>query len=154
MTQCASDANELVQIVDKVETTIEKPTTVLADTGYANGDAVAALEERGVEPLICPGGGGYRRPHDFRPPPKEKPKKEPQAPWRQKMKEKLATAVAKAKYKLRKQTVEPVFGIIKHAMGFRQFLLRGIEKVRGEFQLVALACNCRRLHTLVLCPKA
>ena len=57
---------------------------------------------------------------------------------------------AKNKYRLRKQTVEPVFGIIKHAMKFRQFLLRGVEKVRGEWQLVTLADNCRRLHTLVL----
>ena len=51
---------------------------------------------------------------------------------------------------LRKQTAEPVFGIIKQAMGFRQFLLRGIAKARLEFKLVALAYNCRRLHTLGL----
>jgi len=50
---------------------------------------------------------------------------------------------------LRKQTVEPVFGIIKEAMGFRRFLLRGLEKVRGEWQLVCLAYNCRRLHRLM-----
>ena len=61
-----------------------------------------------------------------------------------------AGGAAKAKYKLRKQTVEPVFGIIKQAVGIRQFPLRGIEKVRGEWQLVALACDCRRLHALAL----
>jgi len=53
-----------------------------------------------------------------------------------------------ARYRLRQQTVEPVFGIVKQAMGFRQFLLRGIAKVQGEWSLVTLAYNCRRLHTL------
>ena len=76
--------------------------------------------------------------------------REPKAEWIKKMKEKMATLAAKAKYRRRKCTVEPVFGIIKQAMGFRQLLPRGIAKVRGEFQLVALAYNCRRLHTLVL----
>ena len=62
----------------------------------------------------------------------------------------VQSEAGKNKYKKRKQTVEPVFGIIKHGMKFRQFLLRGIEKVRGEWSLVSLAYNCRRLHTLVL----
>ena len=55
-----------------------------------------------------------------------------------------------AHYRLRKQTVEPVFGIVKQAMGFRQFLLRGLEKVAGEWALVTLAYNSRRLHNLRL----
>ena len=56
----------------------------------------------------------------------------------------------RAHYRLRKHTVEPVFGIVKQAMGFRQFLLRGVEKVEGEWALVTLAYNCRRLHNLTL----
>ena len=87
--------------------------------------------------------------HDLRPTPAEKPQREIKSPWMKEMKTQLETETGKKKYGKRKQTVEPVFGIIKHAMKFRQFLLRGIDKVRGEWSLVALAYNCRRLHTLV-----
>ena len=52
-------------------------------------------------------------------------------------------------YRLRQQTVEPVFGIIKQVMGFRRFMLRGIEKVSLEWELVCLAYNCKRLHRLI-----
>ena len=65
------------------------------------------------------------------------------------MKAKLATDAGKARYKKRKQTVEPVFGIIKSAIGFTRFHLRSIEKVGTEWLLVALAYNCRRLHNLM-----
>ena len=64
------------------------------------------------------------------------------------MEYRLATKEGKEKYKLRKQTVEPVFGIIKHVMGFRQFLLRGSEKVSTEWSLVCLAYNFKRLYNL------
>ena len=62
-------------------------------------------------------------------------------PWRIAMKAKLDTEDGKARYKKRKQTVEPVFGIIKSVMGFRQFSLRGLDHVRGEWNLVTLAWN-------------
>ena len=64
------------------------------------------------------------------------------------MRKKMARPEKSARYRLRQQTVEPVFGIVKQAMGFRQFLLRGIDKVEGEWGLVTLAYNCRRLHNL------
>jgi hypothetical protein len=64
------------------------------------------------------------------------------------MKHRLKTAEGKAKYKLRQQTVEPVFGIIKSVLGFRQFLLRGLEKVSLEWELVCLAYNLKRLHLM------
>jgi Transposase DDE domain len=64
------------------------------------------------------------------------------------MKAKLETDDAKALYRKRKQTVEPVFGIIKAAMGFISFHMRGIENVRNEWTLTALAYNCRRISTL------
>ena len=54
----------------------------------------------------------------------------------------------RALYALRKQTVEPVFGIVKAAPGFTPFSLRGLDKVDGEWRLTALACNCKRLHNL------
>ncbi len=64
------------------------------------------------------------------------------------MKAKLETPEAKALYKLRKQSVEPVFGIVKSAMGFNRFLLRGLDKVKTEWAIVALAYNCRRMVAL------
>ncbi len=65
-----------------------------------------------------------------------------------KMKHRLQTAEGRALYARRKCTVEPVFGIIKAVMGFRQFLLRGVASVRGEWNLVCMAWNLKRLHTL------
>jgi hypothetical protein len=64
------------------------------------------------------------------------------------MKENFKTEDAKAKYKRRKCTVEPVFGIIKNILGFNRFSLRGIEKVKTEWLLVALAYHCKRLYNL------
>jgi hypothetical protein len=66
------------------------------------------------------------------------------------MKIKLDSEEGKARYKKRKQTVEPLFGIIKSAIGFTRFRLRGRQKVALEWLLAALACNCRRLHNLRL----
>jgi hypothetical protein len=64
------------------------------------------------------------------------------------MKYRLATAVGKQKYKRRQQTVEPVFGLLKSGLGFRRFLLRGLEKVKLEWTLVCAAYNLKRLHRL------
>lgn len=64
------------------------------------------------------------------------------------MKHKLKTQAGRAAYALRKQTVEPVFGIIKSAMGFRQFQLRGLTNVRNEWTLVCLAWNLKRMAVL------
>ena len=72
----------------------------------------------------------------------------PEASFEEKMIHRVATQAGRARYKLRQQTVEPVFGIIKEAMGFRRFSLRGLAKVSLEWTLVALAYNVRRLHRL------
>jgi len=66
------------------------------------------------------------------------------------MAHRLKTRAGRDLYALRKQTPEPVFGIIKAVMGFRQFLLRGLDKVRGEWRLVTMAWNLKRMF--VLCP--
>ena len=68
------------------------------------------------------------------------------------MRDKLQSEAGKAIYKLRSQTVETVFGIIKEAIGFRSFRLRGMQKMQGEWELVCLAYNCKRLHTII--PKS
>ena len=149
---CASDRNELVADVAAVPRALGAAGRVLADSGYATGSEVGQLEARGVEVLVATGAQGQRRRHDCRPEPPHKPVKEPQAHWIKSMQEKMELPQNRAHYRLRKQTVEPVFGIVKQAMGFRQFLLRGLEKVEGEWTLVTLACNCRRLHNLRLGP--
>jgi hypothetical protein len=126
---------------------------VLADTGYASGPAVEALQAQGIEPLVAIGRTQPHRPYDFRPPPPPKtprPITQPPItqPWRIAMKAKLETEDGKALYKKRKQTVETVFGIIKTALGFRRFSLRGIQKAATEWTLVTLAYNCKRMVTL------
>ena len=145
----ASDRNELVADVDSMPGALGSPDRVLADAGYATGSEVSELEGRGVDVLVATGAEGRRRRHDFRPEPPPKPAKEPRAEWIKAMREKMELSENRAHYRLRKHTVEPVFGIVKQAMGFRQFLLRGIEKVEGEWKLVTLAYNCRRLHRLM-----
>ena len=69
------------------------------------------------------------------------------------MPEKLRTEAGKKIYSKRQQSVEPALGIIKEAMGFRQFLLRGLGKVQNEWKLVCLAYNCKRLFNLILHEK-
>ena len=150
VSRCASDRGELVVDVEAVPAAAGTPDEVLADNGYATETEVDELTRRGMEVLVAVGGGDRRRQHDFRPERKEKPPKAPTAPWLVAMQEKLAQETHRASYRVRKHTVEPVFGIMKHAMGFRQFLLRGHAKVTGEWQLLALAYNCKRLHNLQL----
>ena len=147
---CASDRNELVADVEAIPAAVGVADRVLADSGYATGSEVSQLEGRGMEVLVATGAESQRRRHDFRPEPPEQLAKEPQADWIKSMQEKMALPEHRAHYRLRKQTVEPVFGIVKQAMGFRQFLLRGLEKVEGEWALVTLAYNCRRVHKLRL----
>jgi transposase len=152
VTQCASDRNELVPAIEGIPEHIGQPETVLADNGYLNEAAVRILEGDDEEPkmnvLISAHAEAkqLRRKHDFRPrPTEEKKPPEIRSAFVLDMKKKMERAESRAKYRLRKQTVEPVFGTIKKWMGFTQFLLRGHEKVSGEWQLVSLAYNMKRL---------
>src|SRR5665647_2915324 len=107
---------------------------------------VAACEAAGIEPLIAMG----RQPHH--PPLAERFADTPPAPENrtpvETMAHRLKTPEGRKLYALRKQTPEPVFGIIKSVLGFRQFLLRGLDKVRGEWSLVTMAWNIKRMFTL------
>jgi hypothetical protein len=91
-----------------------------------------------------------RKPHY--PPLEERLAGEPQAPENpdpvSALRHRLKTAEGKAHYAKRKSTVEPVFGIIKHVIGFRPFMLRGLMAVKGEWTLLCIAFNLKRLHTL------
>ena len=150
VSQCASDRNELVANMDAVPGALEQPERVLADSGYASGDEVAEVSGRAIDVLVATGKEGKRRLHDLRPAVKERAPKEPQLPWMREMQRKLEQPDNKTVYRLRQQTVEPVFGIVKEVLGFRRFLLRGVEKVSLEWQLVTLAYNCKRLHRMTL----
>ena len=145
----ASDRRELVADVEAIPPGVGAPARVLADSGYANGQEVKRLERRGTEVLAATETEGCRR-HDFRPPVEPRPCPTVRAEWIAAMRAKMAQPGERALYRLRRQTVEPVFGIVKQSMGFRQFLLRGLNKVQGEWVLVMLANNCKRLHNLTL----
>lgn len=153
VTRCASDANELIPALQSVPEEIGKPTAVLADTGYANVEAIQQLQQdvRSPEPYVAVGRDDNqdRRRYDDRPgSATHKPAKKVTDPTLVAMKQKLQTDEGRAVYAQRKQTVEPVFGIIKHVIGFTRFSLRGHAKVSGEWSLVRLAYNVKRLWAL------
>ncbi|MFC7739536.1 transposase [Roseomonas sp. GCM10028921] len=145
-----ADAPSFASTILGMEQGIGLPKTVLADTGFASAEAVAALQAKGIEPLVAIGRTQSHRPYDFRPPPEPKTARRITEPWRLAMQAKLESPDARARYAHRKQTVEPVFGIIRSALGFTRFHLRGLANVTAEWNLIALAYNCRRLHRLRL----
>ena len=141
-----NDRAGIEALLDKMEKGERRPDTRVADAGYAGEAAVNRITKRGIESLISVQRELKQRPYDFRPSPeRDKPPRAITTPWRGEMIEKLKSDPAKAEYKKRKQSVEPVFGIIKSALGFTQFHLRGIEKVKAEWQLITLAYNCKRM---------
>ena len=91
-----------------------------------------------------------RRRHDFRPTGAGAAAKEAKAAWLRDMADKLDSEEGRALYRLRRQTVEPVFGVIEAVLGFTGLSLHGLDRVAGEWNLVALAYNCKRLHKLTL----
>jgi transposase len=152
VSQSASDHAELENGVASIPGQLGKPESILADAGYVNADAFDRLEQEGVE-IYCSvhrEDAHNERRYDFRPEKASGRKvKEPTDGRLVAMRDKLRTEVGKALYAKRNHTVEPVFGIIKEAMGFRGFSLRGKEKVSGEWTLICLAYNLRRLHGMI-----
>jgi len=147
VSQCASDRHELGADIRSIPAAVGTPTTALADNGYATEEEVATLESQGIEVLVATGRPGRRR-HDFRPVREVKPPKATLAAWLQRMQAQLEAPEARAKYRLRQQTVEPVFGVLKEVLGFRRFHLRSLPKVALEWTLLAVAYNCKRLHRM------
>ena len=127
-----ADAPSFAAVILGMQDTVGLPKTVLADTGYASAAAIAALQANGIEPLVAIGRTQPHRPYDFRPPPVPKTPRRITEPWRVAMRAKLESDDGKARYKMRKQTVEPVFGIIKSAIGFTRFRLRGLANAATE----------------------
>jgi transposase len=146
----AADAPTFQAIVEALCEEVGRPTTVLGHSGFAQQEAVRALQNRGIEVLVAVSRPEGQRRYDFRPPRQNaKPPPEIKAEWRQEMQARMQTEEAKTKYKRRKCTVEPVFGIIKNVLGFTRFHLRGIDNVRAEWLLLTLAYNCcKRLVNL------
>ena len=147
--QAPNDKQQIEPMLDKIEslpTELGEAETLLADTGYFSAGNVEACEKAGIDPLIAMG----RQPHH--PPLEERfeaPLPAPENPTPvEAMAHRLKTPEGRDLYALRKQTPEPVFGIIKSVLGFRQFSLRGLEKVRGEWSLVTMAWNMKRMFVL------
>ena len=147
--QAPNDKQQIEPMLDKIGALPEelgKTETLLADTGYFSAGNVEACAKAGIEPVIAMG----RQPHH--PPLAERFEKTPEAPENptpvESMAHRLKTPEGRALYALRKQTPEPVFGIIKSVLGFRQFSMRGLDKTRGEWSLVTMAWNLKRMFAL------
>jgi transposase len=121
-------------------------TELVADSGYYSETNVTACEDKGITPYIAVDRQYHNQPlwNRFT----EPPPLPDNADSVTRMKHRLQTTAGKAVYAQRKVTSEPVFGIIKAVMGFRSFLLRGYDAVQGEWSLVCMAWNIKRLHTL------
>ena len=141
------DANDKQQLTPMIETVGEqfgaRPTQVLADSGYCSETNVATPATTDVDLYIATG-----RPKHGEPPPCPRGPLPKNATLTDRMRRKLQTKPRKDVYRWRKAIVEPVFGQIEHARGFRQFLLRGFQRVQGEWALVCLGHNVLKFHGL------
>ena len=125
------------------------PPAAALDNGYFSPTNIAACQQRGIEPYIATGREPHHQSWQARFAQEPEPPPEDASPIL-KMAYKLQTALGQAIYRLRKATVEPVIGIIKAVVGFRQFSLRGLENASAEWYLVCLAFNLKRFHVLSL----
>jgi transposase len=144
----ASDREEAIPTVDAIPAQIGKPKAAALDNGYWSPTNVEELLRRSIEPCIATGRDSHNQSWRERFAQQPEPPDENARPI-VKMAYKLRTVLGKRIYGLRKSTVEPVIGIIKETMGFRQFSLRGLLAVAGEWCLVCLAYNLKRMHIMV-----
>jgi len=147
--QAANDKEQIAPMLDKLDrlaAALGKPETMLADSGYFSNANVTACAAAEIAPLIALGRDRHHLSW------KDRFAKAPPAPENptplQAMAHRPASPEGRQLYALRKQTPEPVFGIIKSVMGFRQFSLRGLEKAKGEWNLVTMAWNVKRMFAL------
>jgi transposase len=157
ISQSSADNNQLQPLVQAATHNVgQKPQRVLADYGYLNGAMIEQIQSQGIEAYVAVNAQAYqRRRHDLREEKKrrENPRKN-RAPVLVAMEQKLGSAEGYKRYLRRQASVEPVFGIIKRVLGFRQFSLRGLQKVSLEWNLLCLAYNLKRLHKLIGQTKA
>jgi hypothetical protein len=136
LTQSMSDQDQLVPLMDGIKSNLgRKPKEASADAGYCSEANLAALADRGINAYLAT--GRAKRPAQG--------KRKITGPLTKAMRDKLKRAGWRSRYRFRKQIVEPVFGQIKQARGFRQFLLRGIDKVKAEWMIICTAHNLTKL---------
>jgi len=154
VTQCAADSGQLIPMVDAVEANLgRKPEQASADSGYCSEANLEGMEQRNVDAHVATGrakhavaGEAENAAAAITANAAGAPTQETDAPTRvEAMRLKIKSGGYASPYRLRKQLPEPVFGQIKQARGFRQFLMRGIEKVRAEWALVCTAHNLLKL---------
>ena len=139
LTNCAADNGALLPLIDRVQATLGgDPAVVLADAGYKGEASFQTLETRQITAYISLGKEGKAAAPN------------PALEATQRMAARLASPDGKDRYRWRKAIVEPVFGWIKEALGFRRFSLRGEANARGEWNLVCLAVNLKRFHRIRL----
>jgi len=149
ISQAPNDKQEMVPSLASLNTLPEKlgkVGTMLADAGYYSKDNVASCEQSDIDAFIPPNREKHNQPLTARfsdPEPLQE-----NVDLIEKMRHKLKTVEGRQTYAQRKSTIEPVFGIIKHVLGFRQFFLRGLEAVSGEWTLVSIAWNIKRMFAL------
>ena len=131
-----SDQGQLVPVVDAIEANLgRKPQQVSADSGYCSEANIDVLAAREIDGYIA--AGRAKHPTD--------PGRGSGGPLTRAMRKKIADGGFETPYRLRKQIVEAVFGQIKQARGFRQFLLRGVDNVRAEWAMICMAHNLGKL---------
>lgn len=149
VTQACNDKREVVPTLKQIGAlpqALGVVQTLVADNGFFSQANVDACAQAGIEPLLAIKRQAHHEPlmERFAPDPSAPQTTDALA----QMVHRLSTQAGKALYKLRKQTVEPVFGIIKQVMGWRQMSMRGLHKAQGEWRLVAMAWNIKRMHVL------
>jgi hypothetical protein len=149
VTQAPNDKQQLEPMLGKLAELpgeLGKVDALLADNGYYSESNVNACATTGIEPVIAMGREAHHPSLAERFAEDPAPPKDPTPV--EAMRHRLQTKEGKKRYALRKQTPEPVFGIIKSVLGFRQFMLRGLDNVRGEWKLVTMAWNMKRMFAL------
>jgi transposase len=150
VTDAPNDKQQLGPVLESIPAEVAEPEHILADTGYYSEDAIQKAEADDGPRVYCAmAKSGHhvsvadleKQPIAFPPP--------SGAPVKEQMTHRLNTPEGKALYKQRKQTVEPVFGIIKEVLGFRRFSMRGKEKAETEWSLVCLSYNLKKIFKLM-----
>jgi len=138
LTNCAADQGQLVPVITTAHATLGgAPPEVLADAGYRDEATFQTLETQQITAYISLGREGKP---DVTPNPAQEAT--------QRMAARLTSETGRARYRRRKAIVEPVIGWIKEVLGFRRFSLRGVAKARGEWNVICLAVNLKRLHRI------
>jgi transposase len=143
-----NDQQEVAPTLDAIPPAVGTPQAAALDAGFFSAATMRACEERGIEPSIAPGREAHQQTLQDLLAPAPVPPPAGASP-RVQMAYKLHTPEGQAIYRARKRTVEPVIGIIKEVLGFRQFSLRGEQAAAGAWCLVCLAYNLKRLHVLL-----